>query len=94
MSRSSDGLDTRRRKALLRAWRRGMRETDLIMGRFADAHLAALNDSELADYERLLDVRDQELLGWVTGEFPVPAEYDTTLFRRLRDFHFTLGKRA
>ncbi len=94
MSRSSDGLDTRRRKALLRAWRRGMRETDLIMGRFADAHLAALNDSELADYERLLDVRDQELLGWVTGEFPVPAEYDTMLFRRLRDFHFTLGKRA
>jgi antitoxin CptB len=94
MSRSSDGLDTRRRKALLRAWRRGMRETDLIMGRFADAHLATLSDDELTDYERLLDVRDQELLGWVTGEFPVPPEYNTALFRRLRDFHFTLGRRT
>jgi antitoxin CptB len=94
MSRTSDGLDERRRKALLRAWRRGMRETDLIMGRFADAHLATLSDAELADYERLLEVRDQELLGWITGEFAVPADYDTTLFRRLRDFHMTLGKRA
>jgi antitoxin CptB len=94
MSRSSDGLDTRRRKALLRAWRRGMRETDLIMGRFADAHLATLSDDELTDYERLLDVRDQELLGWVTGEFPVPPEYNTAQCRRLRDFHFTLGRRT
>jgi len=94
MSRSSDGLDARRRKALLRAWRRGMRETDLIMGRFADAYVAMLSDEELAEYERLLDVRDQDLLGWVTGEFKVPADYDTALFRHLRDFHFTLGKRT
>lgn len=94
MSRTSDGLDTRRRKALLRAWRRGMRETDLIMGRFADAHLATLSDAELTEYERLLEVRDQELLGWVTGELAVPAAYDTALFRRLRDFHLRLGKRA
>jgi antitoxin CptB len=94
MSRSSDGLDERRRRMLLRAWRRGMRETDLIMGRFADAHIANLNDEELAEYERLLDVRDQDLLGWVTGEFAVPPDYDTALFRRLRDFHFTLGART
>ena len=79
---------------LLRAWRRGMRETDLIMGRFADAHIANLNDEELAEYERLLDVRDQDLLGWVTGEFAVPPDYDTALFRRLRDFHFKLGTRT
>jgi antitoxin CptB len=94
MTRSSDGLDGRRRRLLLRSWRRGMRETDLITGRFADAHIATLNDGELAEFERLLDVRDQDLLGWVTGEFELPAEYDTPLFRRLRDFHFTLGKRA
>jgi len=94
MSRSSDGLDERRRRMLLRAWRRGMRETDLIMGRFADAHIANLNDEELAEYERLLDVRDQDLLGWVTGEFAVPPDYDTALFRRLRDFHFKLGTRT
>jgi len=37
--RSSEGLDERRRKLLFRAWRRGVREMDLIVGRFADAHI-------------------------------------------------------
>lgn len=68
-----------------------MRETDLIMGRFADAHIATLDDGELVEFERLLDVRDQDLLGWVTGEFATPAEYDTALFRRLHDYHWNRG---
>jgi antitoxin CptB len=80
-------LDERRRRLLLRAWRRGMRETDLILGRFADAHIATLTEGELAEFERLLEVRDQELLGWVTGALTTPAEYDTALFRRLHRFH-------
>jgi antitoxin CptB len=94
MTRSSEGLDERRRRLLLRAWRRGMRETDLIMGRFADAHIATLDDGELAEFERLLDVRDQDLLGWVTHEFATPPEYDTAFFRRLHDFHWNAGTRA
>jgi antitoxin CptB len=94
MSRSSEGLDERRRRLLLRAWRRGMRETDLIMGRFADAHIGTLDDGELAEFERLLDVRDQDLLGWVTGEFATPPDYDTPLFRRLHDFHWNGGARG
>ncbi len=64
-----------------------MRETDLILGRFADAHIATLTEGELAEFERLLEVRDQELLGWVTGALTTPAEYDTALFRRLHRFH-------
>ncbi len=40
--RSSEGLDERRRKLLFRAWRRGVREMDLIVGRFADAHIDRL----------------------------------------------------
>ena len=46
-TRSSDGLDARRRRLLFRSWHRGTREADLIMGRFADVHLATLNDAEL-----------------------------------------------
>ena len=42
-SRSSDGLDARRRKLLFRAWHRGMREMDLIMGRFADAAIERID---------------------------------------------------
>src|SRR5262249_9458130 len=85
--RSSDGLDVRRRKLLFRSWHRGMREMDLIMGRFADNAVAALSDAELDEFERLIDVPDRELLAWVTGEAEVPCHFDTPLFRRMRDHH-------
>jgi antitoxin CptB len=87
MARSSDGLDVRRRRLLFRAWHRGLREMDLILGRFADATIAELSDAELDEYERLMERPDPELYGWITGEMPVPRDYDTDLFRRLRAFH-------
>ena len=85
-TRSSDGLDDRRRRLLFRSWHRGIREMDLIMGRFSDAHIENLSESELDDYERLMDLRDQEILSWIDGTAAVPEAYDTPLFRRLRDF--------
>ena len=84
---SSEGLDARRRRLLFRAWHRGTREVDLITGRFADAHIANLNESEVDDFERLMDVPEPDLLNWVIGTTETPKNYDTTLFRRLRDFH-------
>ena len=84
---SSEGLDARRRRLLFRAWRRGIREMDLVFGRFADAKLAALTDAELSEFEQLLDVPDQQMFAWVTGAETAPAEIDTALFRRIREFH-------
>ena len=81
---SSAGLDARRRRILFRAWRRGLREMDLVMGQFADAQLPAMSEAELDEFERLLDAPDPSVLAWITGEEPVPAPYDTPLFARLR----------
>jgi antitoxin CptB len=81
---SSAGRVARRRRILFRAWRRGMREMDLVMGQFADAHLPDLSEGELDAFERLLDAPDPSVLAWITGEEPVPAPYDTPLFARLR----------
>jgi antitoxin CptB len=78
---------------LFRAWHRGMREMDLIMGRFADRALEGLDDGDLAEFERLIELPDRDLLAWITGEAEVPAPFDTALFRRLRDFH-TRGEGA
>lgn len=86
-TRSSADLDVRRRQILFRAWHRGMREMDLIMGRFADAEIGDLSDEELAEFERLIEVTDRDLLGWITGELPTPENFDTPLFRRLKSFH-------
>jgi antitoxin CptB len=84
---SSEGLDDRRRRLLFRCWHRGIREMDLVLGRFADAHLTSLSDDDLTELERWLDVPDQQIFAWVNGMEPVPANYDTGLFRRLRDSH-------
>jgi antitoxin CptB len=86
-ARSSEGLDARRRKLLFRSWHRGMREMDLIMGRFADATVAQLTQDELAQFEHLMEAPDRELLAWITGETEVPPDYDTALFRRMREFN-------
>jgi antitoxin CptB len=81
---SSAGLDARRRRILFRAWRRGMREMDIVMGRFADAELPEMNETDLDEFERLLDAPDPSVLAWITGEEPVPAEFATPLLARLR----------
>ena len=85
---SSDGLDPRRKRLLFRSWHRGIREMDLVLGRFADAHIAELSDAELDEYETWLEIPDQQIFTWVNGSQMAPAEIDTALFRRLRDFHY------
>ena len=72
-TRSSDGLDARRRRMLFRSWHRGIKEMDLIMGRFSDAHIVELSGRELDDYEKLMELRDQEILSWIDGTVPVPS---------------------
>jgi antitoxin CptB len=84
---SSDGLDSRRRRLLFRSWHRGIREMDVVYGRFADAQIAGLSDAELDDYERLLELRDQQVFDWLFGPQSLDAAYDTPLFRRLLAFH-------
>ena len=90
-TRSSDGLDARRRRLLFRSWHRGMREMDLIMGRFADAHVGEFSDAELAAFESLLEVPDQELFAWLTGALAAPSDRAGTMLERLREFHLKAG---
>lgn len=85
--RSSEGLDVRRRRLLFRAWRRGVRESDLIVGRFADAQIAVLDTAQLDAFEQLLEVPNANLYAWVTGTEPVPRDHDTDVLRQLIAFH-------
>ena len=84
---ADDDLAVRRRKLKFRSWHRGMREMDLIMGRFADACVDAMELEELDEYERLMETPDPELFGWVLAEEPPPSEADSAMLRRLRAFH-------
>lgn len=83
-------MDDRRKKLRFRAWRRGFREIDLIMGGFADRRLAELDEAGLDAFERLLDAPDQEVYLWITELAPAPPEHDTPTLARLRAFRFEL----
>ena len=86
-TRSSGGLDDRRKRLLFRCWHRGTREMDLILGRFADAEIANLSDDELAQFEFLMDVPDPDLYAALTGKMPPAPDYANGLFERIRLFH-------
>ena len=85
-TRSSVGLEPRRRKLLFRSWHRGMREMDLILGTFADAEIGALTEAETDQYERLLDITDTELLPVLTGERPVPDSQERDIVNKILAF--------
>lgn len=78
-------LDIRRRKARYRAWHRGMRETDLVFGNFADREIDRMPPEDLAVFEALLDESDADLLAWITGKELPPSSHDTPLFARIRE---------
>lgn len=80
-------LDPRRKRALFRAWHRGMRELDIVMGRFADREMATLGEAELDAFERLMELPDPEVYDWIAERVPPPPEHDTPLLARLRTFH-------
>jgi antitoxin CptB len=86
-ARSSEGLDVRRRKLLFRAWRRGVREMDLIVGRFADVFIDKFDQKSLDDFERLIEAPNAELYAWVVGDEAAPQNYDTAVLRQLIGFH-------
>src|SRR5262249_40054645 len=85
--RSSHGLDERRRRLLFRAWRRGVREMDWIVGRFADAYIDKFDTPALEEFERLIEVPNAELYAWIVGNESVPAEQDSGVLRDLIAFH-------
>ena len=62
----------RLKRLRLRSWRRGIREMDLLLGRFADARLATLTPAELDLYEALLEQSDRDLYAWTTGREAPP----------------------
>lgn len=85
-TRSSHGLDDRRKRLLYRCWHRGTREMDLILGRFADAHIASLDDEELAGLERVIEANDPDLYAALTGNTEPAAEFAGVLFERIKAF--------
>ncbi|MCB2129842.1 MAG: succinate dehydrogenase assembly factor 2 [Rhodobacteraceae bacterium] len=71
----SESRVARLKRLRMRAWRRGTKEMDLILGPFADGCLAGMDEPRLRLFDTLLGENDQDLYPWVTGAQPAPAQY-------------------
>ncbi|MEP4754845.1 MAG: succinate dehydrogenase assembly factor 2 [Nitratireductor sp.] len=83
--------EARLRRLRFRAWHRGIKEMDLILGHFADEALETLSEAEVDQFESLIEVEDTTLYNWVTGRENVPSQHDTALLARIRTFQHMKG---
>lgn len=81
-----DTLKSIRRKLRFRSLRRGTKESDLVIGGFANAHLQDLDAQQLDRFEALLDENDQDVLSWVIDMKPPPEAFDNDVLEMLRNF--------
>ena len=67
--------EARLKRLRFRAWHRGTREADYMIGCFFDAKHAGWTEAELAWFETMIEEEDVDILGWALGSLSVPAEY-------------------
>ncbi len=76
-----------RRRLRFRSWHRGTREADLLLGRFADAHLPAFDAAKLAAYADLLEQPDPDIYDWLIGRAPTPSAFDGPVMADLKAYY-------
>jgi antitoxin CptB len=90
----SDADETRRKRLLFRSWHRGTKETDLLLGTFAERNLARFDPTQLSEYEAILEASDAELWDWLIHRHPIPADRATPTMRLLLAHEFTPPARS
>nr|WP_243852931.1 succinate dehydrogenase assembly factor 2 [Sphingomonas naasensis] len=71
-----------------RAWHRGVKEADLLIGGFFDAHAERWNDEEIALFETLLEEQDVDIMAWAMGTATVPERYHGTIMTALKTLNY------
>ena len=85
----AEDLERRRKRLAFRAWHRGMKELDLLIGGFADRHLAELDAGQLERFEALLDVPEPLMYAWLMGQDRPPAEFEHDVMTLLLNFKYS-----
>ncbi|MEQ8965269.1 MAG: succinate dehydrogenase assembly factor 2 [Azospirillaceae bacterium] len=86
---SGEPIEVRRRRLRFRAWHRGTREADLLLGSFADRWIDRFDAGQLDRFEALLAMSDPDLYNWKTEREPVPPEHDHDVMDLLRAHAYT-----
>jgi len=83
MEQDLEALSNRRKRLRYRCTHRGMKEMDLILGGFVEAHLDDLSEGEIGELEALVEIPDDLLYLWFSGRAVVPATHAGSVFQRI-----------
>jgi antitoxin CptB len=84
---AGEDIAMRRKKLRYRAWHRGTKEMDLILGPFADANVDRFDTAQLDRLEALMDEEDPPLLTWVMGQAEPPEHVDRSFLQHVIEDH-------
>lgn len=82
--------DSRRRRLHFRAWHRGTREADFMIGGFFDRYGADWSETELDWFERLLNEDDVDIMAWAIGTETVPAAFQGAQMDAMQKLDFII----
>jgi len=89
----TDDLDRQRKRLLFRSFRRGTKESDLVIGGFAEANLANMDARLLDQFEALLNQNDPDVLAWISALADPPEAFDNEVMAALRKFKNEMSER-
>jgi antitoxin CptB len=81
---SATSFDVRIKRLIYRAWHRGFKEADLILGPYAESHARGMSEEALTAFEFLLTAEDQDLYDWILERSPPDPAYDGPILRALQ----------
>ncbi|GAB5389805.1 MAG: succinate dehydrogenase assembly factor 2 [Alphaproteobacteria bacterium] len=83
-------IEKLRKQLMFRAWHRGTREMDFLMGTFAQRYINDFTPDQLIKFKAMIEVSDPELYNWRTGAEPVPADmqHDVMLLLMTHDWDY------
>ena len=81
-----DALAARRKRLKFRSWHRGTRESDLLLGSFADAYIDNFTAEQLDRFEEILKEEDPDIYDWMNGRTPLPERVDHDVMQLMCNF--------
>ncbi|MET1756326.1 succinate dehydrogenase assembly factor 2 [Novosphingobium sp. RD2P27] len=85
---SQPELSPRLGRIRFRAWHRGTREADYMIGCFFDRFHAAWSENDIQWFENLLEEDDVDIMAWALKTFPVPERFAGSLMTRMQQLDY------
>ena len=82
-------MEAHRKRLIYRSKQRGWLELDLVLGSWATKHVSALNESQLREYEDILNQETIDIYKWITAEQEVPEEFNNSVMDILQKYALT-----